>query len=88
MISTKGSFGHSHCSGLREHISVDVHHQVASGRVLHDKTHMFRCLEARKQVDQEGVANAVDRFKNPLLAHQTDRHKRKTVQIVQIRTHP
>lgn len=65
------SHDHSHGPGLRENISVDVHHQVASCCVLHDKTNMLLCLETRKQVDQERVADAVNRFKNSLLAHQT-----------------
>lgn len=64
---------HSLGPGLGENISVDVHHQVASRRILHDETNMFRCLEARKQVDQEGVADAVDRLKNPFLTHEADK---------------
>lgn len=50
---------------------MDVHHEVSSRCVLHDKTHMFRRLEACKQVDQERVVGAVDGLKNPLLTHQT-----------------
>lgn len=72
-----GSCGHSHGSGLRENISVDVHHQIASGCILHNKTHMLLCLETRKQIDQERVADAVDGFKNPFLAHQTE-HKKES----------
>lgn len=67
---------HSHSPGLRENISMDVHHQVASSCVLHDKTHVLLRLETRKQVDQERVADAVDRLKNPLLTHQTVKGKR------------
>lgn len=62
-----------HGPGLRENISVDVHHQVSSCSVLHDKTHVFLRLETRKQVDQERVTDAVDRLKDPLLTHQTGR---------------
>ena len=51
---------------------MDVHHQVAPGSVLHDKAHMLRCLEACKQVDQERVADAVHRLKDPLLTHEAD----------------
>lgn len=72
-------FGHSHGPRLGENVSVNMHHQVASRRVLHDKTNVFLRLEARKQVDQEWVADAVDRFENPLLAHQTGRREEETV---------
>lgn len=58
-----------HGSGLCEDVSVDVHHQVASCCVLHDKTHMLRSLEARKQVDEEGVVRQVHHLKDALLAH-------------------
>lgn len=68
---------HSHSPGLRENISVDVHHQVASSRVLHHKANVLLRLETRKQVDQERVTDAVDRFKDPLLAHQTGKERRK-----------
>ena len=51
---------------------MDVHHQVAPSSVLHDKAHMLWGLEARKQVDQEGVTDAVHRLKDPLLTHQAD----------------
>lgn len=68
---------HSHGPGFGEHVGVDVHHQVASCGVLHDKANMLLRLEARKQVDQEWVAHAVDRFENPLLAHQTGKERRK-----------
>lgn len=61
----------SHGSRLREDVSVNVHHEVSARRVLHDKTHVLRRLEAREQVDQEGVVGAVDRLKDPLLTHQT-----------------
>lgn len=62
----------SHGPRLREHVSVDVHHQVASSRVLHDETNMFRRLKAGEQVDQERVADAVHSLKNPLLTHQAE----------------
>lgn len=68
---------HSHGPGLREDISMDVHHQVAASCILHDKTNVLLRLETRKQVDQEGMADAVDRFKNPLLAHQTGGERRR-----------
>lgn len=68
--------GHLHGPRLRENISVDMHHQIASRCVLHDKTHMLLCLETCKQVDQERVADAVDGFKNPLLTHQTENGKK------------
>lgn len=50
---------------------MDVHHEVSSRCVLHDKTHMFGRLEACKQVDQERVVGTVDGLKDPLLTHQT-----------------
>lgn len=53
-----------------------MHHQVASRCVLHDKTNMLLRLETREQVDQERMANTVDRFENPLLAHQTGKERR------------
>lgn len=62
--------GHSHGPGLRENVSMDVHHQVASCCVLHDKAHVLLCLKTRKQVDQEGMADTVHRFEDPLLTHQ------------------
>lgn len=64
---------HLHSPGLRENISVDVHHQVSSCCILHHKTNMLLCLETGKKVDQERVADAVDGFKDPLLAHQTEK---------------
>lgn len=62
----------SHGARLWKDVGVDVHHEVSSGGVLHDKTHVFRRLETRKQVDQERMAGAVDRFKDALLAHQAE----------------
>lgn len=61
---------HLHGPGFREDVGVDVHHQVASRCVLHDEADVLRRLEARKQVDQEGMPHAVDRLEDPLLAHQ------------------
>lgn len=60
-----------YCSCFVEHFVVNVHHQIAATSVLHDKAHVLRCLEARKQIDQEGVANAGGRLKNALLRQQT-----------------
>jgi len=60
----------SHSAGLSEDVGVNVHHEVASRCVLHDEAHVLRRLEAGEQVDQEGVARAGDRLKDPLLAHQ------------------
>lgn len=60
-----------HGTWFCEDVSVDVHHQVASCCVLHNKTHMLWCLEARKQVDQEGMMGHVHDLKDALLAHQT-----------------
>lgn len=70
-------FRHSHGPGLGENISVDVHHQVSSRCVLHDKTNVLLRLETRKQVDQERVADAVDCFENPLLTHQTGKERKR-----------
>lgn len=64
-------FSYVHSSWLGEDVGVDVHHQVTSRRVLHDKTHMLWSLEACKQVDQEGVLRHVDRLEDALLTHQT-----------------
>jgi len=72
----EGTLRDSHGSGLGENVSVDVHHQVAARCVLHDETDVLLRLETRKQVDQERVADAVDRFENPLLAHQTGKKRR------------
>lgn len=61
--------GDVHSPRLREHVGVDVHHQVASCCVFHDKTHMFWSLEAGKQVDQERVVGHVHNLKDAFLAH-------------------
>lgn len=58
-----------HSPRLREDVSVDVHHQVASCCVLHNKTYMFWSLEAGKQVDQERVVRHVHNLKDAFLAH-------------------
>lgn len=60
---------HVHGSWLREDVCVDVHHQVTSCCVLHNKTHVLWSLEARKQVDQEGMVGQVHNLKDALLAH-------------------
>ena len=60
-----------HGTGLREDVGVDVHHEVATGSVLHDEAHMLTGLEAGKQVHQERVPHAVHRLKDTLLAHKT-----------------
>ena len=60
-----------HSPWFSEDISVDVHHEVTASRVLHDEAHVFRGLETRKQVDQEGVVGDVHRLKDTLLTHQT-----------------
>lgn len=61
----------SHGARLGEDVRVYVHHEVTARRVLHDEAHVFRRLEARKQVDQEAVVRAGHRLEDPLLAHQT-----------------
>lgn len=61
----------SHGARLGKDVGMDVHHEVSSRCVLHDKTHMFGRLEACKQVDQERVVGTVDGLKDPLLTHQT-----------------
>lgn len=66
----------SHSTWLRKDVGMYVHHEVSSCCVLHDKTHMFWCLETCKQVDQEGVVGAVDSLKDPLLTHQTGNRQR------------
>lgn len=58
-----------HGSWLCEDVCVDVHHQIASCCVLHNKTHMLWSLEACKQVDQEGMVRHVHGLKDALLAH-------------------
>lgn len=57
---------------------MDVHHQVPPCCVLHHKTNVLLRLETGEKVDQERVADAVDGFEDPLLAHQAVR-KQKTV---------
>lgn len=54
-----------------------MHHEVAPCCVLHDEAHVLLCLETRKQVDQERVADTVDRFENPLFAHETGGKRRR-----------
>lgn len=51
---------------------MDVHHEVSSRRVLHDKAHVLGRLETRKQVDQEGMVGAVDGLKDPFLTHEAE----------------
>ena len=60
----------SHGAGLREHITVDVQHQVPAGRVLHHEAHVLWCLETAKQVHQKGVSRAGHSRQDPLLTHQ------------------
>lgn len=60
-----------HGSRFCEDVCVDVHHQVSTRCVFHNKTHMLRCLEAGKQVDQEGMMGHIHGLKDALLAHQT-----------------
>lgn len=76
---------HSHGPGLGEDVSVDVHHQVSSGSVLHDEAHVLLRLEAGEEVDQERVAHAVHRLKDTFLTHQTgggEREKQKCKPLI------
>ena len=66
----------SHSTRLIKDVSMYVHHEVSSCRVLHDKTNMFWCLETCKQVDQEGMVRPVHGLKDPLLTHQTGDRQR------------
>lgn len=68
--------GYAHGSRLGEDVRVDVHHQVASRRVLHHKTHVLRRLEAREQVDQERMVRHVHDLEDALLTHQTAGQKK------------
>lgn len=61
---------HSPGLSLREHIRVDVDHQVAAWQVLHDEADVVAGLEAAMEVDQEGMSGGVDHLEDPLLAHQ------------------
>lgn len=56
--------------GLGEHVVVDVDHEVAAGKVLHDKADVVAGLEAAVQVDQEGVSGGIDHLEDPLLTHE------------------
>lgn len=58
---------------------MDVHHQVSSSRVLHDKAHVFRGLETRQEIHQEGMTGLRHHLEDPLLAHQTDEGKQNGV---------
>lgn len=49
---------------------MDVDHEVAAGKVLHDEADVVAGLEAAVQVDQERVSRGVDHLKNPLLTHE------------------
>lgn len=49
---------------------MDVHHQIAAGRVLHHEADVRVRLEAGEQVDEERVAYAVGHFEDALLAQQ------------------
>lgn len=50
---------------------MDVHHQVTSRSILHNKTHMLRSLEAGEQVDQERMVRHIHNLKDALLTHKT-----------------
>ena len=63
---------YSHSPRFLEHVRVYVHHEVTTSRILHDKAHVFLCLEARKQVDQEGMSDVVHSLKDSLLTHQAE----------------
>lgn len=56
--------------GLGEHVVVDVDHEVAAGKVLHDEADVVAGLEAAVQVDQERVSGGVDHLEDPLLTHE------------------
>lgn len=60
----------SHSAGLREHVTVDVQHEIPAGRVLHHKAYVVWSLETAKQVYQEGVSRVGHSRQNPLLTHQ------------------
>jgi hypothetical protein len=55
---------------LGEDVGVDVHHEVAAGRVLHDEADVRLRLEAGEHVDEEGVAHRVGHLEDPLLGQQ------------------
>ena len=56
---------------------MDVHHEVAARRVLHDEAHVLAGLEAGEEVDQEGMTDAVHRLEDPLLTHEAARRRRE-----------
>lgn len=68
--SSNGKFSHSHRAWLREHVCMNVHHQVSSCCVLHDETHVLLGLETSEEVHQERMSNAVHSLKDSLLAHE------------------
>lgn len=69
-----------HSPRLCEDVGVDVHHQVASCCVLHDKAHVLCRLEAGEQVDQEGMVRQVHDLEDALFTHETEeRSARKRV---------
>lgn len=64
--------GNVHSPRFVEYVGMDVHHEVSASCILHDKTHVLRCLEASEQVHQERVLRGVHYLKDPLLTHQAD----------------
>ena len=48
-------------------ICMDVHHKVSAGGVLHYENNMGFGLEAREEVDEEGMADGVGHFEDPFL---------------------
>lgn len=55
---------------LGEDVSVNVHHEVAAGRVLHDEANVGVRLEASEHVDQEGVAHRISHLEDAFLGQQ------------------
>lgn len=68
--SSNNKFSHLHRAHFREHVCMNVHHQVSSCCVLHDETHMLLGLETSEEVHQERMPNTIHGLKDSLLAHE------------------
>lgn len=76
-----GREGYSHCSGFREDISMNVHHQVPTSSIFHYKAHVIFGLETSKKVHQEGVSYTIHSFKYSLFTHQAANKIRNNLKL-------
>lgn len=73
--------GYSHCSGFREDISVNVHHQIPTSSIFHYKAYVIFGLETSKKVHQEGMSYTIHSFKYSLFTHQAANKIRNNIKL-------